>query len=164
MKICDLSQGLGISRQMIGKLKKQGMPVDSLEAAIEWRNSNLNPFRSKTGRIDGNSGKPRVSTQDNNLSEKERNAIESTLEKTVPELYFQRIDWLASAFKETGITANGEQLMEVQDILFSIYLEEIAYKLSRSETSYPLPPLFMMRLASKERKEVIASIDEMLMK
>ena len=75
-----------------------------------------------------------------------------------------RVDWLASVFKETGITATGEQLMEVQDILFSIYLEEIAYKLSRSETSYPLPPLFMMRLDSKERKEVTASVDEMLMK
>ena len=163
MKICDLSQSLGISRQMVGKLKKRGMPVDNLEAAIAWRNNNLHPFRSKTGRIDGNSGKPRVSTQDN-LSEKERSAIEATLEKTVPELYFQRFDWLASAFKETGITATGEQLMEVQDILYSIYLEEIAYKLSRSETSYPLPPPFMMRLDSKERKEVIASIDEMLMK
>ena len=143
MRTCDLAHGLGISRQMVGKLKKRGMPVDSLEDAIKWRKANIDPFRSKTGRIDGNSGKPRVSTQDN-LSEKEQSAIKVTLEKTVPELYFQRVDWLASAFKETGITATGEQLMEVQDILYSIYLEEIAYKLSRSETSYPLPPLFMI--------------------
>ena len=56
MKKTELAHGLGISRQMVYKLMKEGMPTDSLEAARAWRKRNINLFMSKDGRIDGNSG------------------------------------------------------------------------------------------------------------
>ncbi len=57
MKTIELAEQLDISRQMVNKLRKRGMPVDSLEAAQQWRKKNLNPFTTKNNRIDGNPGK-----------------------------------------------------------------------------------------------------------
>lgn len=54
----ELAQRLGISRQMVYKLADMGMPLD-LQAAIRWREKNLNFFKTKAGRIDGNRGKSR---------------------------------------------------------------------------------------------------------
>ncbi len=54
----ELAQKLGISRQMVYKLADMGMPLD-LQAAIRWREKNLNFFKTKAGRIDGNRGKSR---------------------------------------------------------------------------------------------------------
>ena len=56
MKTVEIAEQLGISRQMVNKLRKRGMPVDSLAAAIEWRKRNLNPITTKEGRLGGNTG------------------------------------------------------------------------------------------------------------
>ena len=57
MKTVELAEQLDISRQMVNKLPKRGMPVHSLAAALEWRKQTLNPFTTKGNRIDGNPGK-----------------------------------------------------------------------------------------------------------
>ena len=57
MKTVELAEQLDISRQMVNKLRKRGMPAHSLAAALEWRKQNLNPFTTKNNRIDGNPGK-----------------------------------------------------------------------------------------------------------
>ncbi|QOJ19706.1 MAG: hypothetical protein HRU77_02735 [Gammaproteobacteria bacterium] len=62
MKTKDLAELLGISQQMCNRLKKRGMPTDSLDSAIEWRKRNLDPTQTKQMRIDGNSGGRAVST------------------------------------------------------------------------------------------------------
>jgi hypothetical protein len=51
----ELALRMGISRQMLYKLIDMGMPTD-LQAATEWRNQNLDFFKTKAGRIDGNRG------------------------------------------------------------------------------------------------------------
>ena len=51
MNKTDLAGALGISRQMIYKLIKQGMPIDSVESAKHWRKMNLNPYRTKQYRV-----------------------------------------------------------------------------------------------------------------
>lgn len=56
MKVSNLAQRLGISRQMAYRLKALGMPCDSLESAIQWRRRNLDVTQTKTWRIDGNLG------------------------------------------------------------------------------------------------------------
>jgi len=56
----ELAKKLGISRQMLYKLVDLGMPLD-LQAATEWRSKNLDFFKTKAGRIDGNSGGRAVS-------------------------------------------------------------------------------------------------------
>src|SRR5438128_2686181 len=43
----ELARLLGISQPMVAKLKAEGMPVDSLEAAQRWRDENLAPGRRK---------------------------------------------------------------------------------------------------------------------
>ncbi len=56
MKINDLAQHLGISRQMAYRHKARGMPTNSIEAAKEWRKRNLDFTQTKSWRIDGNPG------------------------------------------------------------------------------------------------------------
>lgn len=56
MKKTQLARDLGISRQIVYRLRDKGMPVDSLEAARDWRKRHINVFMSKDGRIDDNSG------------------------------------------------------------------------------------------------------------
>lgn len=41
-----LAKALRVSRQMVHKLQLRGMPVDSVEAAQEWRRVNLEPKRT----------------------------------------------------------------------------------------------------------------------
>ncbi|SDX04053.1 hypothetical protein [Nitrosomonas oligotropha] len=54
MKTSELAEKLGISQQMCNRLKKRGMPCDSLQSAIEWRKRNLDLTQTKLWRIDGN--------------------------------------------------------------------------------------------------------------
>jgi hypothetical protein len=41
-----LAKALGVSSAMVSIHKRRGMPVDSLEAATEWRRANLNPMHT----------------------------------------------------------------------------------------------------------------------
>lgn len=47
----ELARLLGISPQMVSKLRKRGMPTDSLERAQRWRRRNLEPGRVKGVRV-----------------------------------------------------------------------------------------------------------------
>lgn len=42
-----IARALGLAKSRITALKKQGMPVHSIEAARAWREANLNPARRK---------------------------------------------------------------------------------------------------------------------
>lgn len=48
----NLAQRLGISKAAVTKCKQLGMPVDSIEAARQWRTQNLDPARTKGSRFD----------------------------------------------------------------------------------------------------------------
>ena len=50
MNKTELAQALNISRQMLYRQLKQGMPLN-LEAAKHWRKMNLNPYRTKQYRV-----------------------------------------------------------------------------------------------------------------
>lgn len=56
MGMKDIAQALGISVVMGYRLRKRGMPIDSVEAARRWRDKNLDPCRRKEWRVDGNLG------------------------------------------------------------------------------------------------------------
>ncbi|PTQ65147.1 hypothetical protein C8R26_1572 [Nitrosomonas oligotropha] len=62
MKTSELAEKLGISPQMCNRLKKRGMPCNSLQGAIEWRKRNLDATQTKNWRVDGNQGVKTVST------------------------------------------------------------------------------------------------------
>ena len=63
MRTSDLAEKLGISQQMCNRLKKRGMPCDSLQSAIEWRKRNLDTTQTKSWRIDGNQSMKPVSVE-----------------------------------------------------------------------------------------------------
>lgn len=52
MTRAELAAALDISRAMVSKLERRGMPVDSLEAALRWRRRHLEPSRVKGTRAD----------------------------------------------------------------------------------------------------------------
>ena len=47
-----LAELLGIAKSAVSAQAKRGMPVDSLEAAQEWRTQHLDPARKKGARLD----------------------------------------------------------------------------------------------------------------
>lgn len=50
MRQSELARALGLSKQAVSKLKGQGMPVDSVEAASAWRDENLSVAARKEAR------------------------------------------------------------------------------------------------------------------
>ena len=68
MNKTELARALGISRQMVHKLIKQGMPVDSVELAQQWRKMNLNPYRTKQYRVGLMQARIRVNLERQNTS------------------------------------------------------------------------------------------------
>ena len=170
MESKELAQLLGISHQMVNRLKKRGMPTDSLDSAKSWRNRNLDITQTKSWRIDGNKGvkykSPQVnktlSIEDAFFSDSDKRIFEEALTDTIPNLYFERCDWLATAIKEAGVQVTGAEVMEIQDNLFSIYLEELIYGRFRINSHFELPPTSLMRLDSLERKAIINSLDKIM--
>ena len=158
MNISALARSLDLSRQMVYKLRDKGMPIDNIESANEWRNRNINPFRSKALRSDGNKGVKYKSPQFNKnalsrdrvYSDSEKRIFEKTLTDTVPNLYFERVDWIAAATRDAGVQVTGAEVMEIQDNLFSTYLEELIYERFQINSHFELPPLSLMRLDSLE--------------
>ena len=50
MRQSELARALGLSKQAVSKLKGQGMPVDSVDAARAWRDENLSVAARKEAR------------------------------------------------------------------------------------------------------------------
>lgn len=166
MKTIDLANGLGISAQTTNRLIKQGMPRD-LDLAIAWRKSNLEPFRMKSTRIGGNSGKPYQRGQVNKTAPaevynaEETKGIEGALKKIVPNLWFSQIGWLATALREKGVKVTPEQLIGAQSILFLIYMET-ADNFLGSESPYTVPLSLMAKPGDKIYPSLIASLNQIL--
>lgn len=169
MTITALAKQLGISRELLHRHIKLGCPTDSVESAMKWRNENLDVIQTKSWRIDGNQGVNRKPSSQVNATTKaiqphevERIVNERTLTKIIPNRYFGRVDWLATALKEAGVTVTGGQVVEIQDTLFSTYLDEIVYGYFEIDGSFELPPIFEMRIDSEEHKSRIAALDRLL--
>lgn len=163
MKISELSRSLGISRQMTYRLKNQGMPTDSLEAAIAWRKRNIDPFRSKMGRIGGNTG---VKYQPAKVNESVAdtliiNSIIETLTHIIPSLWFEQIGWLGGALKDHGVKITTEQLIKVQALLFYVYMSEVDEFL-KTENQFKLPDALMAKPGDKNYSYLIESLNKTL--
>jgi len=52
MNVPELASALGITRQQVYRCHRLGMPIDSVAAAVAWRETNLDPSQRKGGRID----------------------------------------------------------------------------------------------------------------
>jgi len=176
MQIKELSQLLGISRQMILRLRKRGMPCDSLESAIEWRRQNLDVTQTKNWRIDGNSGvkcKPvqvNKNTINNDKSrlnvfdcEAENKIISKVLTDTVPELWFSQIGRLGRALLDNGVNVPAEKLIEIQNALFIMWMIEVDDYL-QAESRYKIPFSLGIRPGDKAYPSLIQSLNKILSK
>ncbi|MBA3755191.1 MAG: hypothetical protein H0X02_02710 [Nitrosomonas sp.] len=169
MNISSLARSLGLSRQMVYKLANQGMPTDSVESALAWRKTNIDPFRSKALRIDGNKGVKYKSPQvDKSVSIRERvyneaeiTIIEETLTRIVPGLWFGQIGWLGTALREQGVKVVAEQLIGAQSILFLLYMNEVD-ELFKTECTYETPSTLMTRYGDKTYPQLIAQLNQIL--
>lgn len=170
MTITELARQIGISRELLHRHINRGCPTDSLEHALHWREKNLDLTQTKQGRILGNNGgqKSKPGSQGNAPKkaiqpyEVERIVNERTVSRIIPDRYFERVDWLAAALKEAGVSVTGKQVIEIQDTLFSTYMEEIIYGYFEIDSNFDLPPLFEARIDSEMRKSRVASLDRLL--
>ncbi len=154
MNKSKLARDLGISRTMLYRLIDRGIPIDSLEAAKEWRRLNLDPMQTKGWRIDGNTGVKRKSPQvsySDELNEALHNVvdIDATLDQSdgdiermitsnvlthvMPELWFEQAGWLGAKLKDYGVTITAEQLLKVQQGLYMVYMENVVEYLDETD-------------------------------
>ena len=149
MKTSELAAKLGISPQMCNRLKKRGMPSDSLQSAIEWRKRNLDLTQTKSWRIDGNQGVKPVSIETQGGDQAfDSETARRALTHTVPDLWFSQVNRLDTALKEHGVTLSAEKLLEVQATLFLLYQIETD-RFFGAELVYSIPPVLGIRPATK---------------
>ena len=167
MKTIDLAAGLGLTPQMTNRLIKQGMPRD-LDLAIAWRKSNLQPFRTKSTRIGGNSGKPYQSRQSkpDNLNiettdQLDNEIVSRALTHILPDLWFSQVQRLDTALKEHGVTLSAETLLDVQGLLFLLYQIEVDRFLG-AELVYSIPPILAIRPEHENYNAMIKSLEQCL--
>ncbi len=147
---------------MCNRLKKRGMPCDSLQNAIEWRKRNLDLTQTKSWRIDGNQGVKPVSIEtlggDRAFdSETARRA----LTHGVPDLWFSQVNRLDTALKEHGVTLSAEKLLEVQVTLFLLYQIETDRYL-KIEAVYQIPDIFTINPEHENYSVMIKSLEQCL--
>jgi len=134
METKELAKQLGISHQMANRYKMKGMPTDSLESAIAWRKSNVDPFRSKSGRISGNTGVrrgTRTATDTHAIDDlkKDVNDCQLDLESTnADELYLN-----ARALKEKAVAlqAAAEYSKFIGELVARDHVEKIVFERAR---------------------------------
>jgi len=161
---------------MCNRLKKRGMPTDSIQGAIEWRRKNLDVTQTKNWRIDGNSGvkckpvqvnkntfnndKSRLNLSD---SEAENKIIKKVLTHTVPELWFSQIGRLGRALLDNGVNVPAEKLVEIQNALFIMWMIEVDDYL-QIESRYKIPFSLGICPGDKAYPSLIQSLNKILSK
>jgi len=113
MNKTQLAHGLGISRRMVYKLMEKGMPTDSLQAAQEWRQKNINPFMAKNNRIDGNTGtKQRIQDKPLNQLKESVAATQLSLETGDAKQLYANARALKEKYSALLAVAKREKLAE----------------------------------------------------
>ncbi len=161
MEMKILAQQLGISYQMANRLKRRGMDCTSLESAKAWRRANIDPFRSKTGRIGGgNTGKKYQPVQ---VKEKQLDnaSISWALTRIVPDLWFSQIQRLGVACREHDVIVSAETLAKMQGLLFLLYQIEVDRYLE-TDALYDLPDILMIKPDDAAYPSLINALNQTL--
>ncbi len=147
METKQIAPLLGISIQMVNKLKRRGMPCDSLESAIEWRRQNLDVTQTRSWRIDGNSGVKRqpVRVNKNALdNDAERKIVTKVLTHVVPQIWFDHIGALASITADCGVKISAESFLEIHQTSFLMYLH-YSDEYLQTDAVYSLPDAVLIQ-------------------
>ncbi len=133
METKELAKQLGISHQMANRLKKRGMPTDSLEAAKEWRHQNIDVTQTTQWRIDGNQGIKHELTQTHGTDDYEHHVFKFVLTDVVPKIWFEQIGALAGILRDHGVRISAETLFKVQGCLYLVYMDKVIEFLEEDE-------------------------------
>lgn len=155
METNELAKLLGISHQMTNRYKAKGMPTDSLELALAWRKKNIDPFRSKTGRIGGNTG-----IKYGTKAPKDK-TVSDVLTHVIPELWFDQIGWLGTALREIGVSVSAEDLVKAQQLLFLLYMNEVDDFL-QTEGRFKISPILTAQVNDEIYPSLIARLKQIL--
>lgn len=159
----ELAKLLGVSRAIVHRLEKRGMPVDNLQAAISWRSKNLDITQTKQGRIDGNTGGRK--SNPHKAKEGQQNSMTNQLSlnsQDAEEVYRN-----ARALKEKflALQADVDYRQAIGDLVEKTVVEKIIFERARqfrdgvTASSKRLAPL----LVGKESlKEIEIEIDKEL--
>lgn len=84
----------------------------------------------------------------------------------MPDLWFGQIDWLATALREQSVNVTSEQLLEVQSVLFQIYMSEITdyLELDENQIFFEIPSALMAQPGDKIYPSLIKSLNQILSK
>lgn len=186
METKQIAPLLGISIQMVNKLKRRGMPCDSLESAIEWRRQNLDVTQTRSWRIDGNSGVKRQPVQVNkHLSDdedllnttngdfesmssdfnnkSEHKIVSRVLTEIIPKIWFDKIGTLASITADHGVKISAESFLKIQQTSFLMYLH-YSDEYLQSNSVYKLPDAMLIRPEDKGYAPLIEQLNKILRK
>lgn len=164
MTHAELAKGLGLSVPTIRKHARKGMPTHSVEAAMRWRDDNLQTFYRKEYRCGGNKGgkvaKPpshakaaTKPTADDRITDFDL-GVEVALCGHIPLNYFQpRL--IAACAADAGLKLNGDQAIKLAGCLLYGYMEVF----DDPDRSFQIPPDLMHKPGSHSRAELAAEID-----
>lgn len=127
MGIRSIARELNLSPGQVSKLAARGMPVDDLEAAVEWRRKNLDPSWAKAGPPLGDGFEEILTTM-----------IDDLLRRQVPPRLWQ-VEFLAMAATEAGIEARAEQLLDMYQLLVFLMVRETDRFLDDGGAGFKLP-------------------------
>ncbi|MBI5198320.1 MAG: HTH domain-containing protein [Nitrospirae bacterium] len=156
LSITELAEALGVSRQMVHRHAKEGMPTHSVEAARRWREENLDPgFTKDAQRFNrwGDSDSRRPSPDD----EAERKFFEIFRQGAL-DIFDRSIQPLATVLVQEGIPV--ERVLKALKLIFILYWDH----LDQASTGHRFPvqlPTFISMISEPEgRKEAIRIIED----
>ncbi|MFZ4539727.1 hypothetical protein [Propionivibrio sp.] len=124
MKMKELVYALKISESMGYRLKKEGMPTHSIEAAEKWRAKNLDPVRTKENRVDGNTGEktmmPKRPAETSGSIDPFWGCLEDWFRVRLPRVLFDPY-LIAAASADLDIHMTGAQAIRLGQFLFLNY-------------------------------------------
>lgn len=134
MNQSELARRLGISKGQVSKCKQHGMPVDSVEAAAEWRRQHLDPSWAKPA--------PQRRVPE---------AVERFMQ-TVPLLSTFSPNFIAAALIDAGIEATGDQAAKLGALIVHQWMEDATALAEDDSLQFTLPDCWQLpddRLASE---------------
>jgi hypothetical protein len=127
MTMKELCYALGISETMGYRLKNQGMPTHSIEAAKKWRGRHLDAMRTKEYRADGNTGKrARSGAHGVPLRNKSMETVDDLTDElmrkfgSLPAMLCDPIG-IAAVASDAGLQLSGRQVLRFTQSLFCYY-------------------------------------------
>lgn len=144
MNQSTLARRLGLSKGQVSKLKAQGMPTDSVDAALAWRARNLDPSWMKSA-----------------PARRVPEPIEELL-KRLPSFSPNDPSFLVAALIDAGFRGfTGEQARQLAGIIVNRWMAEATHAIGDENAGFVLPDCWK-KPGNMLAQELQALIDDLL--